>query len=96
MKTILITGSGGLIGSACVDYFKDVYESVIGIDNNTREKLFGEVASIATVSDQQIKNNSNFHLYAIDIVDKISLEKIFKSIKECGFHLASFVHGSCF
>ena len=28
MKTILITGSGGLIGSACVDYFKDVYESV--------------------------------------------------------------------
>jgi CDP-paratose 2-epimerase len=81
MKTILITGSGGLIGSACVEYFKGVCESVIGIDNNTREKLFGKAASIATISDQQIKNNLNFQLHFIDIVDRLSLDKLFRSIK---------------
>lgn len=41
MKTILITGATGLVGSACVDFFHEKGWHVIGIDNNQRAKMFG-------------------------------------------------------
>ena len=41
MKTILITGSVGLVGSACVKLFKNKGWDVIGIDNNARSKNLG-------------------------------------------------------
>ena len=44
MKNVVITGSSGLIGSACVEKFLEEGWNVIGIDNFTREKLFGDKA----------------------------------------------------
>ena len=41
MKKILITGSSGLVGSACVELFKNKGWEVIGIDNNARSKNLG-------------------------------------------------------
>ena len=41
MKKILITGSAGLVGSACVDFFTSKGWEVIGIDNNARSKNLG-------------------------------------------------------
>lgn len=38
---ILITGSNGLLGSACVEFFKDKGWNVVGIDNNMRSYFFG-------------------------------------------------------
>lgn len=40
-KSIIITGSSGLVGSEAVKYFADKFDYVIGIDNNQRNKLFG-------------------------------------------------------
>lgn len=37
----LITGSGGLVGSEAVDYFRAQGHEVIGIDNNMRSRFFG-------------------------------------------------------
>ena len=42
----LITGSGGLIGSACVCLLGEAGWDVIGIDNNMRRFFFGEQGSI--------------------------------------------------
>ena len=42
MKKVLITGSGGLIGSESVEYYCKKGYQVIGIDNNFREYFFGE------------------------------------------------------
>ena len=39
-KYILITGSDGLVGSECVDFFIKKGYSIIGIDNNYRKKFF--------------------------------------------------------
>lgn len=39
--TILVTGSSGLVGSACVKYFTEEGHDVIGIDNNMRSYFFG-------------------------------------------------------
>ena len=41
MKTVLITGSSGLIGSESVSFFSKISENVIGIDNNMRKHFFG-------------------------------------------------------
>lgn len=41
MKTVLVTGSSGLVGSACVDLFRSKGWDVVGVDNNMRAKLFG-------------------------------------------------------
>ena len=35
-KTLLVTGSSGLIGSAVVENFYEDFEKVYGLDNNMR------------------------------------------------------------
>lgn len=41
MKTVLITGSTGLVGSSCVKLFTEKKWQVIGIDNNARARNLG-------------------------------------------------------
>lgn len=41
MKRILITGSLGLVGSACMETFAAKGWEVVGLDNNSRTKFFG-------------------------------------------------------
>jgi CDP-paratose 2-epimerase len=43
----LITGSGGLIGSACARLLTEAGWEVVGVDNNMRQEFFGPQASIA-------------------------------------------------
>lgn len=38
---LLVTGSSGLLGSACVEFFKEKGWEVIGIDSNQRSHFFG-------------------------------------------------------
>ena len=45
MKTILVTGSGGLVGSETALHFGRQGYRVIGVDNNLREYFFGPEAS---------------------------------------------------
>ena len=48
MKKILITGSLGLLGSACVDLFKEKGWEVVGIDNNARSQNLGTPEKLLT------------------------------------------------
>lgn len=41
MRKILVTGSGGLIGSEAVRFFDRGGSQVVGIDNNMRREFFG-------------------------------------------------------
>lgn len=52
MKTAIVTGSGGLIGSEAVRYFAREGFHVIGIDNDMRSVFFGEAASTALVVER--------------------------------------------
>ena len=45
-KYAIITGSDGLVGAESVKYFSNLGFKIIGIDNNSRKKFFGEDASI--------------------------------------------------
>ncbi len=40
MSVIIITGSGGLIGSESVEFFADKFDIVVGIDNDMRQEFF--------------------------------------------------------
>ena len=78
MKTALITGSGGLIGSEAVKFFSDAGFSVIGIDNNMRQYFFGPDASTEWNVHKLQQQVSSYHHLNIDIRNRSAVENIFK------------------
>lgn len=78
MKTILVTGSGGLIGSESVKFFLEKGFRVIGIDNNMREYFFGKEASTLWNIDN-LNKLENYEHHSIDIRHYNLLEEIFKT-----------------
>ena len=81
MKTIIITGSCGLIGHELSNFFLKKNFRVVGIDNNFRKYFFGNQSSVKWVEQILIKNKNYFH-FNIDIRNKRILEnKIFKKFK---------------
>ena len=59
VKKILITGSSGLIGSSCVEYYCNKNLSVIGIDNNMRAIFFGNDGSTNISKENLQRKYSN-------------------------------------
>lgn len=80
MKTILVTGSGGLIGSESTKFFLNKGFKVIGIDNNMREYFFGKEASTAWNVDN-LNKLENYEHHNTDIRMYVHLEHIFKNNK---------------
>ena len=77
---ILITGSGGLIGSAVSNYFLRKKIKIIGIENNQRKKFFGKNGDIKN-NIIELKKNKRFEIKIIDILNKRKLESVFKKKK---------------
>jgi len=78
MKTIIITGSAGLIGSESVKFFHEKGFNIVGIDNDMRAYFFGQNASTAWVTDSLKRSLKNFQHFNADIRDYEELDKIFK------------------
>lgn len=77
MKSALVTGSGGLIGSEVVSFLSVKFDKIIGIDNNMRKYFFGSEASTEW-NFVRLKNMySNYSHYTTDIREVSELEKIF-------------------
>jgi len=74
---VLVTGSGGLIGSEAVAYYCQQGHDVAGFDNNMREYFFGPQGSTTWMIDNLVGKYSNFKSFNIDIRDYVSMEKIF-------------------
>lgn len=79
-KYVIITGSDGLVGSECVEYYCQQGFKVIGIDNNSRKKFFGNDASTLWNRNRILQKYKNFKHYNIDINNKNKTEKIFKDL----------------
>lgn len=78
MSVAIITGSGGLIGSASVYRFAKENFTVVGIDNDFRSYFFGEEASTRWSVERLKSELHNYHHCNTDIRDYNELEKIFK------------------
>ncbi len=79
MKTILITGSAGLVGSQTARFFHEKGYQIIGIDNNLRQYFFGVEASTDWNRSQLEKDLGEWYIHhSVDIRDNFAVEKIFQ------------------
>lgn len=74
MRNIIITGSGGLVGSAAVRYFSPYFNTVVGMDNNSRGKWFGTAGSV-TESINNLSKIYNYQHLDIDVKNKDAIEE---------------------
>ena len=81
MSVVLITGSCGLVGSESVKFFASKGFDIVGIDNNSRSKFFGEDGNINWIKKNLIKSYKNYIHNSVDIRNFTTLEKIFKKYK---------------
>lgn len=81
MKTLLVTGSSGLIGSEVCIYFAKQRYIVHGIDNNQRAVFFGPQGD--TRWNQKRLNSvlKHFHHHEIDIRDRMGICELLSEIK---------------
>lgn len=75
-KTVLVTGSAGLIGSEAVRFFAKKGFKIIGIDNNLRKYFFGPDASIAWNLRKIKKEVEKYTHFDIDIRNKKKIDDI--------------------
>src|SRR5436190_10175672 len=79
MRTIVVTGSEGLIGSETVKRFGKEGAHVVGIDNAMRARFFGMEASTKKIRDHLIANVRGYDHHDLDIRDASAVAKLFKS-----------------
>jgi len=77
-KTILVTGSSGLIGSEAVEHFDRQGHQVHGIDNNMRQIFFGEPGDTSWNLQRLRGVTKHFTHHNVDIRDRIALEALFR------------------
>src|SRR5687767_6601591 len=76
MKTVLVTGSSGLIGSEAVAYFDRRGYRVVGVDNNMRADFFGPKGDTTWNLNRLLGETRNFNSVAADIRDRPAMAKL--------------------
>ena len=81
MKTVLVTGSSGLIGSEAVTYFDRRGYRVVGVDNNMRADFFGPKGDTTWNLSRLRSVTRNFNSTSGDIRDRIGMQKLIADTK---------------
>jgi CDP-paratose 2-epimerase len=76
-KHVLVTGSGGLVGSESVKFFARMGYTVHGIDNNMRKVFFGSAGSTRRNQELLIKSYRNYTHHAFDIRNRKKIQDLF-------------------
>src|SRR5205809_1365501 len=79
MRTIIVTGSAGLIGSETVKRFAKEGAQVVGNDNDMRAHFFGAKASTKKTRNNLIANVRGYDHHDLDIRDASAVAELFKS-----------------
>ena len=77
----LVTGSGGLIGSACTELLCHEGWEVVGIDNDMRAELFGAEASTAPAVQALLDRHPSYRHVRLDIRDRSAIRDLFEQEK---------------
>lgn len=90
MRTAIVTGSSGLIGSEAVKFLTDRGWSVHGVDNNMRREFFGETGDTTWNLDRLVRETRNFTHHELDIRDRDGVARLVRQSKpELIFHCAA-------
>ncbi len=84
MKTIIVTGSSGLIGSEVVRYFHRQGFFVHGLDNNQREAFFGPQGSTRWCQQLLSATLVNFCHHELDIRNRGGVAELVKQVRPSG------------
>jgi CDP-paratose 2-epimerase len=79
VKTILVTGSSGLIGSEAVEYFDRQGHEVVGVDNNMRREFFGPGGDTLWNLERLKRATKRFTHAAMDIRDRMAIDELFNA-----------------
>jgi CDP-paratose 2-epimerase len=81
MSTVLVTGSGGLIGSECVRHFVEAGYDVVGIENDMRAEFFGPGASTAPITERLCAAYpEEFRWFDLDVRDGDGVDRLFAGV----------------
>jgi CDP-paratose 2-epimerase len=80
-KKLLVTGSGGLIGSEVVAFFAAEGAEVHGVDNNLRADFFGPPGDTSWNTKRLQDAYKNFHPNEVDIRDRTAVLDLIKEIR---------------
>src|ERR1700690_1535795 len=80
MKTVIITGAAGLIGSESVKRFAGEGFKIVGIDNALRQWFFGKGASTLGNRQKLIDSIPNYEHHDFDIRDRAAVENLLEKL----------------
>ena len=81
-KTLLVTGSSGLIGSeVCVYFARELGYTVHGVDNNQRAVFFGPQGDTRWNQQRLLRELPGFVHHELDIRDRTGVLALVKSVK---------------
>ncbi|HVM00050.1 MAG TPA: NAD-dependent epimerase/dehydratase family protein [Egibacteraceae bacterium] len=86
---VVVTGSGGLVGSEAVRFYAPRADVVVGIDNDMRARFFGKEASTAWSVKALMAAYGNYQHHEADIRDVGAIQRIFA---EYGQDIALVLH----
>ena len=75
MKSLLVTGSSGLIGSEVVTHFSQSGWTVHGVDNNMRADFFGPGGDTRWNTLRLKDQFPSFHHHELDIRDRAGVDR---------------------
>jgi len=81
VKSALITGSSGLIGSECVVYFDRLGWRVHGIDNNMRRDFFGPDGDTTWNLKRLRASCGSFEHHELDVRDRFAIQSLVKQVR---------------
>jgi len=80
-KTILVTGSSGLIGSEVVAYFAEIGWRAHGIDNNMRADFLGPAGDTRWNLKRLLAKYSNFQHHETDIRERARVQALLHELR---------------
>ena len=80
-KSLLVTGSSGLIGSEVCSYFSAQGWAIHGVDNNSRAIFFGPSGDTRWNQKRLERELPNFSHHELDIRDRVSVLKLIEELK---------------
>ena len=80
MSSVIITGSGGLIGAEAVNFLAALGLEVHGIDNDMRGYFFGDAASTRWRIEEHKQNAPNYSHHEFDIRDSQAVDALFADL----------------
>ena len=80
-KSVLVTGSCGLIGSEVTRFFSQIGFAVTGIDNNQRSVFFGPEGDTSWVLSQLQKELPRYRHLGIDIRDREAVLRLMQELR---------------